>query len=471
MEETINKNRILNEKRHHGQLGSFFSFIKYLTNLDDDKADDFKTINDVKNGVSFRGSNLWILIFAIFIASIGLNVNSPAVIIGAMLISPLMGPITGIGLGIGINDLELIKKGLFNLAIAVIISVITSSLYFLITPLGDAQSELLARTTPTLWDVLIATFGGLAGIIAYSRKDKSNAIPGVAIATALMPPLCTAGYGLATGNLTFFFGAFYLFFINSVFICFSTFIIVRYLKYPKKEFENIRQEKRVKNIILTFAIITALPSTYTGYKVVQKSLFERNARNFIQKELVFKDAQIINNKIKYNGNNSLIEVIFLGNAIPDSLIKITENKLPQYGLAKAKLLVHQGYNPKAELGLVEKLNKNLKASIIEELYTKNDQVLKSKDHQITVLEAELIKVKKSELPISDISNEIKIQYPLISEFSISKTIYSNLDSQTQDTLYLAYTKFKKKPRANEIKKLTAWLKIRTKAQKLKLITN
>ena len=186
-------------------------------NDEEGKEDEMETIDYISKNVEFKGANLWILIFAILVASVGLNVNSTAVIIGAMLISPLMGPIMGVGLAAGINDFELLKKSLKNLGIAIAISIITSTIYFSFTPLNDAQSELLARTEPSIWDVLIALFGGLAGIVAGSRKEKSNAIPGVAIATALMPPLCTAGYGLATGNVYYFFGAFYLFFINSVF--------------------------------------------------------------------------------------------------------------------------------------------------------------------------------------------------------------------------------------------------------------
>ena len=215
-------------------FSTFREFLKDRFNLEEDKANENEIIDSIKKGVEFRGINLWVLIFAIFIASIGLNVNSTAVIIGAMLISPLMGPIMGIGLGIGINDFDLIKKAYKNLAIATVIGVATSAIYFLISPISDAQSELLARTTPTIWDVMIALFGGLAGIVATTRKSISNVIPGVAIATALMPPLCTAGFGLATGNLSFFFGAFYLYFINSVFISLSSFIIVRFLKFQKK---------------------------------------------------------------------------------------------------------------------------------------------------------------------------------------------------------------------------------------------
>lgn len=213
-------------------------------NLHLDKADEDDVVLSIKKNSDFVGANLWTLIFAIFIASIGLNVNSTAVIIGAMLISPLMGPIMGIGLGIGTNDFELVKKGLRNLLIATLISIVASTIYFYITPLHDAQSELLARTTPSIWDVFIAFFGGLAGIVAGTRKEKSNVIPGVAIATALMPPLCTAGFGLASGNFYFFIGAIYLYFINSVFICISTFLIVRFLKFKKKHFEDKNYEKK-----------------------------------------------------------------------------------------------------------------------------------------------------------------------------------------------------------------------------------
>ncbi|MEM8908386.1 MAG: TIGR00341 family protein, partial [Bacteroidota bacterium] len=238
-------------------LWRYFSlFIQDRFNLDDDQATEEATIEEIKKGVIFKGTNLWILMFAILVASVGLNVNSPAVVIGAMLISPLMGPIMGIGLGIGINDFQLIVKALRNLTLAVVISVLTSAFYFWISPLNDAQSELLARTSPTLWDVLIGLFGGLAGIVAGSRKEKSNAIPGVAIATALMPPLCTAGFGLATAQWNYFFGAFYLFFINSVFISFSTYLIVRLLKYKPKEFVDEQRERQMKRYIYLFVLLT-----------------------------------------------------------------------------------------------------------------------------------------------------------------------------------------------------------------------
>ena len=211
-------------------------FIEKYLDLNKNKEDEQLTVETIRNGVEFKGANLWILIFATFIASLGLNVNSTAVIIGAMLISPLMGPIMGVGLAIGQNDFELLKRSLKNYLVATLFSVITATLYFSFTPLNEVQSELLARTSPTIYDVFIALFGGMAGIVALSTKEKGNVIPGVAIATALMPPLCTAGFGLATGNLLYFLGAFYLYFINSVFISLATVIGVRVMHFQLKAF-------------------------------------------------------------------------------------------------------------------------------------------------------------------------------------------------------------------------------------------
>ena len=203
-------------------------------NLAHDQAHPDKIDSVIRANTRVSGTNMWVLIFAIAVASIGLNVNSTAVVIGAMLISPLMGPIVGMGYGLAVGDTTLIRQAARNIIIFVVISLITATLYFLLTPLKEAQSELLARTQPTLWDVLIAFFGGSAGIVAQTRKEGGNAIPGVAIATALMPPLCTAGYGLAHGNWQYFFGAFYLFAINCVFIAFSTLLFSKLLKLPRR---------------------------------------------------------------------------------------------------------------------------------------------------------------------------------------------------------------------------------------------
>ncbi len=271
----------------------------FIRNFDvrQEKENDQETIESIKKGVEFKGSNLWVLIFAIFIASLGLNMNSTAVIIGAMLISPLMGPIMGFGLGLGIADVELVKSAFRNFAIATIVSVLTSTIYFLLTPFSEAQSELLARTTPTIYDVLIAFFGGLAGIVASSTKSKGNVIPGVAIATALMPPLCTAGYGLASGQFYYFLGAFYLFFINTVFISLATFLVVRLLKFPKKVFLDKQQETRVTRYIGIIVFFTIIPSLFLSYNLIRSSYFNQQATKFITQELTFTNAQIINKTI------------------------------------------------------------------------------------------------------------------------------------------------------------------------------
>ena len=263
-------------------MQSIRKFLNEQFTLDEDKADEGLIIESINRNVAFKGTNLWTLVFAILIASIGLNVNSTAVVIGAMLISPLMGPIMGIGLGIGIYDFNLMKRGIKNLLIAAVFSIITSFIYFSLSPLHEAKTELLARTTPSIWDVLIAFFGGMAGIIAGTRKEKSNILPGVAIATALMPPLCTAGFALATGKMYFFLGAVYLFFINSLFICLATFIIVRYLKFKTTKYASVSQQKKVVRYIWIIVTLTILPSIYLAFRIVQKTIFEENARQFIQ---------------------------------------------------------------------------------------------------------------------------------------------------------------------------------------------
>jgi uncharacterized hydrophobic protein (TIGR00271 family) len=257
--------------------------------LGDNAEDPAVAMESIERNVVFRGTNLMILVFAIIIASVGLNVNSAAVIIGAMLISPLMGPIVGVGAGLGVMDLELVRKALKNLAFAVAASVVTSTLYFVISPLGDAHSEILARTSPTIWDVLIATAGGFAGIIATASKDRGNVVPGVAIATALMPPLCTAGFGLAHGNMAYFAGAFYLFLINSVFISLAALATVRWLNYPAKEQAEERTTKRIRSITTTVVLLTVVPSIYLAYRLVQQNTFKQRAMRFIAAECVIPE--------------------------------------------------------------------------------------------------------------------------------------------------------------------------------------
>ncbi len=459
--------------RRYSYLFGPIRFLRDRFDLSMDKADEIQTIDYIRKNVEFKGTNLWILIFAIFVASVGLNVNSTAVIIGAMLISPLMGPIIGVGMGVGINDFELIKKSLKNLAVAIVISVITSATYFLISPLSDAQSELLARTTPTIYDVFIALFGGFAGIVAGSSREKSNAIPGVAIATALMPPLCTAGYGIATGNLYYFLGAFYLFFINSVFISLSTFLIVRFLKYPKKQFMDQQREKRVKSYIIAFVIITVIPSVYLGLQVVQQSIFERNASIFLDQELTFEKSRIISKSYDFKSNPKIIEVSFFGEKVEDVLISNAKSKMEDYKLKDVELKVFQGYESgdPLDIATVERMNMNLRSGIIEDLYKKNEALLATKDEQIQILQREIITMKQMQLPLTDISNELKAQHSNVKEFAINSTIITNFVTNQPDTTYLAFASFTSRPSRAEITRMENWLKARIKSEKLKLVIN
>lgn len=447
-------------------LVTLSQFVRERFNLESDKADEHETLEYIRKGVEFKGTNLWILIFAIFIASIGLNVNSTAVIIGAMLISPLMGPILGIGTGVAINDLDLLKKSFNNLMIATLFSVATSTLYFAISPLSTAQSELLARTNPTIWDVLIAFFGGLAGIVAGSRKEKSNAIPGVAIATALMPPLCTAGFGLASGNMYYFLGAFYLYFINSVFISLATYIIVRFLKYPKKEFVDHTRERKVKTWITFFVIITIIPSTYLAYQTVKHSFFERNAVSFISQELNFDNTKVISRDLRYDSKNPVIEVTLFGEPVNEDMIDQARKQLASYNLEECQLIVLQGYDE----GVNEaSLASSIRSGVIEELYRQNEQTLRSKDERIKLLESELTRIKRVSNFTQELSPELKALYPTLTNFSVNQSFLMRLDSLQQDTVYLAYAKFARRPTRTEIKKLDGWLKARVKSDNVQLV--
>lgn len=447
-------------------------FLRHRLSLEEDNADPQETIDYIRKGIEFRGTNVWILVFAIFVASIGLNMNSAAVIIGAMLISPLMGPIMGIGMGIGINDFELIKKAAKNLGLMVGISVATSSLYFFLSPISDAQSELLARTQPTIWDVLIALFGGLAGIVAGSRKEKSNAIPGVAIATALMPPLCTAGFGLATGNMSFFLGAFYLFMINSVFISLSTTVIVRFLRYPQKEFVDASREKKAKRWIAAIVLVVVLPSLYIAFNLVRNSVFEREVGRFVNENFVFENCQVISKTINLDGETKRIEVALLGERIDDKRIDDLKAKMKKNSqLSDAELIVMQGGDNGLNAQEMERMSKDFKAGIIEDLYKKNEEALQSKDAQISMLENEVLSLRSSLVPVAEFKAEVKALNPNILEYSMAENAFVNFESQQIDTVLLAYAKFKSAPSWQEKNQLMDWVKARTKTDSVKLVVD
>ena len=271
----------------------------------------------IKSAIWFRGPNVWILAFAIVLASVGLNVNSTAVIIGAMLVSPLMGPIIGVGLSLGTNDTDLLKASAKNLLVMVIISLIASTLYFILSPLALVNpTELEARTSPTIYDVLIAFFGGLAGILENSRKERGTVLSGVAIATALMPPLCTAGYGLAHLNMHFFLGALYLFVINSVFIALATYLMVLYLKFQKSSGISEEIAKKRRNIISVILVVVLVPSIWSAFNLVRENNFERNAQSFIENNRIVGPHTYV---YDYSVKGRHVDVSVAGEPLTDSM--------------------------------------------------------------------------------------------------------------------------------------------------------
>lgn len=431
--------------------------VRRLFDLTEDAQEYSAVVEEVSRNVVFRGTNLWILMFAIVICSVGLNVNSTAVIIGAMLISPLMGPIIGFGVGVGIFDTDLMRKSVRNLLVAVVISVLSSALYFWITPLSEAQSELLARTTPTLWDVLIALFGGLAGIVAATRKEKTNVIPGVAIATALMPPLCTTGYGLATGHWAYFFGALYLFFINTVFIGVSAFLIVRLLRFPRATYVDRAKERRVRLIIWSVVIITVIPSVWLAYTLVERTLFQRRAEQFVAQEFDFPQTRVVEKRVDPQPEALRIEVFLLGEPLDEQEIERIQSHMPRYGLNNTQLVVNQGRTSAQQIDV-----NALRSGILEELYKQNQQSLLSKDARIAELEERLDKVSAATLPVEDILNELRAQHPEVQDFTLNRNVLYHVDNGTPDTALVAIARFKGKVRQEEMDRMKAWLKARTR---------
>ncbi|MBD1386736.1 TIGR00341 family protein [Mucilaginibacter rigui] len=438
-------------------MSDLFRQIRYLLthrfNLQEDKAEESDIVSSIRKNVDFRGANLWALIFAIFIASIGLNVNSTAVIIGAMLISPIMGPVMGIGLGIGINDLELVKKGGKNLLVATIIAIITSTIYFSITPLHEAQSELLARTSPSTWDVFIAFFGGMAGMVAASRKEKNNVIPGVAIATALMPPLCTAGFGLAMGKWYFFFGAIYLYFINSVFIAIATFLMARYLKMHKKVFETPGAEKKVTRYVILIVVITIIPSVYMAYRIVNRSIFESNARKFVEEQFHFDNTQVVSKSFKYSSDKKSIDLLLIGNILDKPVIDSLKLHMNKYRLNNVTLTIRQGLDARHQLNFSQ-----IKASILEDVFSS-----RAATDTIRVMP------KKNVAIDSVVILEMKFLYPTLKTFGVNKIAIRTADSLRVDTQKIAMARFGKPLRKPDVVKLQQWLQQRYQSPSLKLI--
>lgn len=405
-----------------------------------------KVLENVIANVSFRGSNLWILACAIIIASIGLNVNSTAVIIGAMLISPLMGPIVGAGFALGTYNFQLLKKSVKNLMIATGVSLVVSAGYFFISPFKEVQPELLSRTYPTIYDVLIAFFGGLVGVIAITRVEKGNPIPGVAIATALMPPLCTAGFGLATMNYSFFFGAFYLYTINCFFICIATYFVVKSLKYPSSIIEN-KDEKKIRYAITFLVLVMIVPSFYLAYNLLNEKKFTKTAELFIQKEFENKGYTVIYKKLIYNAARKVIDLAFLNKHFSPEEIRSYNSLLQDNGLQDTRLSIRQD-------------SSSLKSEIMKEI-SKNTTNISEKDVTISQLRRQLDQYRVSD---SSLIQEIQILYPDMKDISYGKTVlYPNTDSARLQFTLLYTGKEVNRTQLNQ------WLAKRLKEKNITLI--
>lgn len=430
-----------NTNNNNQSSGSIIELIKRLFDLKAD-TDKIGSINLIKSNVEFQSANAWTLVFAILIASVGLNVNSTAVIIGAMLISPLMGPIVGLGLALGTYDLFLLKKSAKNLAAATLISIIASTIYFLLTPLSEVQSELLARTRPSFFDVLIAFFGGAAGIVAISRKEKGNAIPGVAIATALMPPLCTAGFGLATKNFSYFFGALYLFIINSVFISISTFIFVRYLGLYTSTNTDALTQKNINRWVAYVGTIVLIPSFFMAWYLQKESFFISQANKYIAQELKTERTMVLEQEIIYSIKNPKIKVSLLGDAFTDADLHVIKNKALQYSLSPEILDIRQSsFADNLEKKIGSKIS--TAASLTAELQLKLKQV-----------ETELNSVKNLNSLSWKISSELSIIFPKAHNVLVIQQ-YSKSDSALIDD---------DKSESFELKALVTWSASPTKSE-------
>lgn len=436
-----------------------FLFVRF--SLHKDKEDEPEIVETIRKGIEFRGVNVWVLIFAIFLASIGLNVNSTAVIIGAMLISPLMGPIMGIGLGLSIFDFELLKSAGKNLAIMVIISLITSTLYFSLSPLSQAQSELLSRTTPTIWDVLIALFGGLAGIVAGASKGKGSVIPGVAIATALMPPLCAAGFGLASGDFVFFAGAFYLFCINTVFISLSTLVVTRLLKFQPVSLPDKSRERRLRNVISVVVAITVIPSILIAYFTVQRELFEQRAQEYLKNEFRLEKTFVLTSHIDYK--NATINVVLTGHVLPQDSLDLLAQRKNGYSLEGSSIRIVQGSDYADQLDIDQ-----LRTGLASEIYLDNTRLIKDQEQIIATLNAELTQLKTS-YPIDEIASELNALDKGVTSLAIHDNIVYSVDEKVRDTVTIAYLEFNRVPSRTAEQEIRKWLAVRIHADSLLLI--
>lgn len=460
------------KKDFSGLLGSLKRFLSELLDIRHN-TDQKATIASIIEDIPFKGHTSWILICSIFIASVGLNANSTAVVIGAMLISPLMGPILGMGMSLAINDIDTLRRSLKNFGVMVVLSVLTAFLFFRFFPLRDESSELLARTAPDIRDVLIAFFGGLALVIARAKKGTiASVIYGVAIATALMPPLCTVGFGLAIGNFSYASGAMYLFIINTIFIGLATFIVLKLLRFPMVRYANSKRRKRIARIASIVALIVMIPAGYTFYNVFQESLFRNQANQFIEENIVpyqFSGSgrflEDLTDLEYHKDTGSFIELVFMGDeVIPGSVLQTWEIQKNKYSkLTDVELRIVQGSKDDSE----QKFN------YVSELYETKKAEITNMEAKIKILEDEIIRLGKlpfNKIPFQSIIDEARINYESLREIGFSSVIKTNFT--TTDTLAVFLVKWSDsvslKNKTQEQERLTRWLKYKLNTDNVKL---
>jgi uncharacterized hydrophobic protein (TIGR00271 family) len=440
------------------------SIIKKLTDTIKDIAnidayiDTDAAERSIRNNIEFKGPNAWILAVAIIIASVGLNVNSIPVIIGAMLISPLMGPIFGLGLGLGINDINLMKHAGKNLLVMVSISLVVSFIYFMVTPLSLSNpTELLARTRPTIFDVMIALFGGFAGIFEQCRKDKGTVFAGVAIATALMPPLCTAGYGIATGNIGSFLGALYLFCINCLFITLATYFLVRHFKFKKTEYDDHGFGLKTQRITTLLIIIFLVPSVWSAVVLVKENNFDKKAIDFVETHRSIGNSIIYDYKIEHQ-DGSVLKIFVTGETLDEAGRNNLYTYAKEYGIKKEQIV------------LKEYITKNSieNEAIFKGIYERLDSEIEEYETRIEQLSIELQSARKSELPYMQIANELSASHPDIRHIYMGQGAHVSLDSLKLTPCLMVKVQTDTLMSPASLEQLKKWLQIRLQVDEIEL---
>ncbi len=438
--------------------------LKYLRSIIhlSDEIDYENASISIRKNIAFRGTNVFILACAIIIASVGLNVNSIPVIIGAMLVSPVMGPIMGFGLGLGTQDNELVKNALKNFAVMVAISIIASSLFFILSPLSLANpSELLARTRPTIYDVFIALFGGFAGIIETSRKDKGTVIAGVAIATALMPPLCTVGYGISIWNWSYAIGALYLFTINSIFIALATFAAVKYFRFPVMETSG--ENKKLSNTVMYLILIAVIvPSVITAISVVKENNFMSHADKVVSENRNLGKCFIYDYKAEYSRKSATLDLFLAGESLTNEARERLYQNAEEFGIKRSQIVFHEdATSTRQDLSETE---------IIKGIYEHTDQQIKQLNDSINKLEALLSEYKSKEIPVTAISKELFAQYPNITNISLTRG--SSMDVEGIETEQIMVFITSTKPINAELHdRIERWLKVRLEIENVLVVVN